>query len=186
MTNERARGATSIGAVGLALMMTMACSSEVSTPVANSDLQAMEADYVAYGMVSFVTASGVREGRIQADTAFVYEESSTAMLRQMSIVFYDEFGNENATVTGAFGDWNRETNRMVARGDVVLLIHEDSSRIQSPELFYDPGLEKIWSDSMTIRTMRDGTVTSGTAFESDMAFENITIANMRGGAQRVF
>ena len=108
------------------------------------------------------------------------------MLRQMSIVFYDEFGNENATVTGALGDWNRETNRMAARGDVVLLIHGDSSRIQSAELFYDPGLEKIWSDSTTTRTMRDGTVTSGTAFESDMAFENITIANMRGGAQRVF
>ena len=186
MTNERPRGIGRIVAVGLALMTTLACSDEVRTPVANSDLQAMEADYVAYGMVSFVTASGVREGRIQADTAFVYEESSTAMLRQMSIVFYDEFGNENATVTGALGDWNRETNRMVARGDVVLLIHGDSSRIQSAELYYDPGLEKIWSDSMTTRTMRDGTVTSGTAFESDMAFENITIANMRGGAQRVF
>ena len=71
MTNERPRGIGRIVAVGLALMTTLACSDEVRTPVANSDLQAMEADYVAYGMVSFVTASGVREGRIQADTAFV-------------------------------------------------------------------------------------------------------------------
>tara|TARA_Y100000590_G_scaffold20769_1_gene24207 strand:- start:561 stop:1118 length:558 start_codon:yes stop_codon:yes gene_type:complete len=162
------------------------CSSELSTPVANRDLQALEADYVAYGMVSFVTARGVREGRVEADTAYVYEETSTAMLRQMSIVFYDEFGNENATVTGDFGDWNQETNRMVARGDVVLLIHEDSSQIQSAEIFYDPGLERIWSDSLTTRVMSDGAVTTGTAFESDMAFENITIANMRGSARRVF
>jgi len=116
----------------------------------------------------------------------VYEQSSTAMLRQMSIVFYDDLGNENATVTGAFGDWNRETNRMVARGDVILLIHGDSSRIESAEIYYDPGLERIWSDSLTTRIMSDGSVTSGTAFESDMAFENITIANMRGGARRVF
>jgi LPS export ABC transporter protein LptC len=186
MTNERAQGTLRIGAMGLALMMAAACSEELSTPVANSDLQSMDADYVAYGMVSFVTASGVREGRVEADTAYVYEESSTAMLRQMSIVFYDELGNENATVTGAFGDWNRETNRMVARGDVVLFIHGDSSRIESAELFYDPGLEKIWSDSLTTRIMKDGSVSSGTAFESDMAFENITIANMRGGARRVF
>lgn len=186
MMNERAFGTTRLAALAIALTTSAACSNELSTPVANPDLQAMEADYVAYGMVSFVTASGVREGRVEADTAYVYEESSTAMLRQMSIVFYDEQGNENATVTGAFGDWNRETNRMVARGDVVLLIHGDSSRIESAELFYDPGLEKIWSDSLTTRIMPDGSVTTGTAFESDMAFENITIANMRGGARRVF
>ena len=108
------------------------------------------------------------------------------MLRQMSIVFYDEFGAENATVTGESGDWNQETNRMVARGDVVLLIHGDSSRIESAEIYYDPGLEKIWSDSLTTRIMSDGNVMSGTAFESDMGFENITIENMRGGARRVF
>lgn len=172
-------------AMGLTVIVA-ACSSELSTPLANSDLQALEADYVAYGMVSFVTARGVREGRVEADTAYVYEASSTAMLRQMSIVFYDEVGNENATVTGDFGDWNQATNRMVARGDVVLLIHGDSSRIQSAEIFYDPGLERIWSDSLTTRVMSDGAVTTGTAFQSDMAFENITISNMRGGAARVF
>jgi len=186
MTNQGRRHVIRMAAVGLVLVTNGACSSEVSTPVANADLQAMEADYVAYGMVSFVTNSGVREGRVEADTAYVYEQSSTAMLRQMSIVFYDDLGNENETVTGAFGDWNRETNRMVARGDVILLIHGDSSRIESAEIYYDPGLERIWSDSLTTRIMSDGSVTSGTAFESDMAFENITIANMRGGARRVF
>ena len=104
----------------------------------------------------------------------------------MNIVFYDETGRERATVTGVRGEWNRETDRMVARGDVVLLIHSDSSRIESQELYYDPGLDRIWSDSTTVRTMKDGTVTSGTAFESDMSFENVRIANARGGIRRVF
>ncbi len=170
----------------LALGTMAACTREISTPLANSELQEMEADYVAYGMVSFITASGVREGRVEADTAYVYEETSNAILKQMKIVFYDENGNERATVTGRDGDWNRETDRMVARGDVVLLIHSDSSTIASAEIFYDPTMEKIWSDSTTVRTMKDGSVTSGTAFESDMTFENLTIANMRGGARRVF
>jgi LPS export ABC transporter protein LptC len=171
---------------GMALGTLAACTRDISTPVADQELQSMEADYVAYGMVSFVTTNGVREGRVQADTAFIYEETATALLKHMTIVFYDENGNERATVTGADGDWNRETDRMVARGDVVLLIHSDSSTISSQEIFYDPALEKIWSDSTTVRTMKDGSVTSGTAFESDMAFENVTIANMRGGARRVF
>lgn len=188
-SSKRPRTATRVRTTALAALATAtvgACSTEIQTPVATGDLQAMEADYVAYGMVSFVTANGVREGRIQADTAYVYEESTSAILKTMHLVFYDELGNERATVTGADGDWNMETNRMVARGDVVLLVHSDSSTIESQEIYYDPGLERIWSDSTTVRTMKDGSVTSGTAFESDMTFENLTIANMRGGARRVF
>ncbi len=170
----------------LAVGSLTACSREISTPVADSELQAMEADYVAFGMVSFATTNGIREARIEADTAFIYEQTANAILKQMNIIFYDESGNERATVSGLSGDWNQETNRMVARGDVVLLIHSDSSTIESPEIYYDPGLEKIWSDSATVRSMKDGSVTSGSAFESDMSFENLTIRDMRGGARRVF
>jgi len=162
------------------------CERDLSTPVADEDLQTMEADYVAYGMTSFITANGVREGRVEADTAFVFEETSSANLHQMRIVFYDEMGREQATVRGIAGEWNRETDRMVARGDVVLLVHADSSTLESPEIFYDPALDRVWSDSATVRTLKDGTVTSGTAFESDMSFENIRIENMRGGSRRVF
>lgn len=162
------------------------CSEELNVPVADEALQSMEASYVAFGMVSFITANGVREGRIEADTAYIFEETGLANLHQMEIDFYDETGRERATVTGRSGEWNRETDRMVARGDVVLLVHADSSRIESAEIFYDPSLNRVWSDSSTVRTMRDGTVTSGSAFESDMSFENIRIENARGGIRRVF
>jgi LPS export ABC transporter protein LptC len=163
-----------------------ACGGDGDTPVASSALQSMEADYVAYGMRAYVTTSGIREARIEADTAFIYEEESSAVLRRMSLIFYDEQGRERATVTGTAGDWNRETNRMVARGDVVLFIHNDSSTIESAEIFYEPDIDRIWSDSTTVRTMKDGSVQTGTAFESDMSFENLTIQNMRGSTRRIF
>lgn len=163
-----------------------ACGTDLDTPVANEELQSMEADYVAYGMTTYVTAMGVREARIEADTAFIYEQESTAVLRQMRLVFYDEVGAERATVAGESGDWNQDTNRMVARGSVVLFVHTDSSTIESPEIYYEPDLDRIWSDSTTVRTMKDGSVQSGTAFESDMSFENVVIQNMRGGTRRIF
>ena len=173
------------GAAVLAVAATMsACAPELSTPVADEALLTMESDYVAFGMVSYITANGVREGRIQADTAYVYEETATAVLKQMEIVFYDEVGGERATVTGRDGEWGTETNRMVARGDVVLVINTDSSTIESAEIHYDQELERIWSDSTTVRRFADGTVFSGSSFESDMAFEEIRIANMRGGLPR--
>lgn len=163
-----------------------ACGDEINTPVADEELQSMEADYVAFGMVSFVTANGIREGRVEADTAYIFEDTGVANLHQMNIVFFDETGRERATVEGVSGEWNRETNRMVARGDVELFIHSDSSTLESQEIYYDPGLDRVWSDSTTTRIMKDGTVTSGTAFESDMSFENVRIENARGGVRRVF
>ncbi len=176
-----------LAALLAAVAVAAACSEELNTPVADETLQSMESDYVAFGMVSFITANGVREGRVEADTAYVFEDTGLANLHQMEIVFYEEeTGREQATVTGVAGEWNRETNRMVARGDVVLFLYADSSTIESQEIFYDPGLGRVWSDSATVRTMKDGTVTSGSAFESDMSFENIRIANARGGIRRVF
>ena len=164
----------------------LACERDINTPVASADVQGMTADNILYGMVNFVTSNGVREGKVEADTAYLYADSAHASLRVLTIVFYDEFGRERATVTGRTGEWNQDTNRMVAWGDVVLLIASDSSRIESQEIHYDPGLDKIWSDSATVRVLADGTVTSGSAFESDMSFENLRIQDMRGGARRIF
>lgn len=172
--------------MALVLCGSAACSTEINTPLAGDDIQAMAADYVVFGMVSFITTEGVRSGRVQADTAYIFEDTSSADLHQMQIVFYDEEGRESATVTGTSGEWSPESDRMVARGEVVLLIHADSSTIESPEIHYDAGLDKIWSDSTTVRTMADGSVVTGTAFESDIAFENIRIQNMRGGTRRIF
>ena len=65
-------------------------------------------------------------------------------------------------------------------------MHADSSTIESAEIYYEPDIDRIWSDSATVRTLNDGTVQRGTAFESDMSFENLRIANMTGGTRRIF
>jgi lipopolysaccharide assembly outer membrane protein LptD (OstA) len=75
---------------------------------------------------------------------------------------------------------------MVARGDVILFVHQDDSRIESQEIHYDPSTDRIWSDSATTRTDERGAVTRGTAFESDLDFADVRILNVRGGGGRVF
>ena len=92
--NSYLKIATLLAATGIAA----ACSEELNTPVADDELQSMESDYVAFGMVSFITANGVREGRIEADTAYVFEDTGLANLHQMEIVFYEEeTGRQQAT-----------------------------------------------------------------------------------------
>lgn len=164
--------------VSLALGVT-ACTEPVETPVAPGELLELGADMVQFGMVSFLTASGVREGRVQADTAYAWNDSSKVALRGMNVVFYDEDGRPRVTITARRGEMNERTDQMVAREDVVLVVHEDGRRIESPELHYDPDRDRLWSDSATVQTL-NGRVTRGTSFESDLEFRNFRLANPRG------
>jgi len=160
-----------------------ACTEVTETPVADAHLLDIAADNVIYGMQSYVTVNGVREGQIEADTAYMFIDSAHVDLRGMRIVFHHEDGRARATVTGRSGEWDQERDVMVARGDVLLLVHADNREIRTEELHYDAYGERIWSDSTTTQTLPDGTVTRGSSFESDLSFQDLRILNIRGGAR---
>ncbi|HSG08701.1 MAG TPA: LPS export ABC transporter periplasmic protein LptC [Longimicrobiales bacterium] len=164
-----------VGSLGVA-----ACDGPTDTPVAAGEILALQADLVQFGMVSFLTASGIREGRVEADTAYAYNDSAKVIIRGMHIVFFNEDGSERASVTADGGELEESTDRMLAQGNVVLIVHADGRKIESSELNYDPNRDRIWSDSATVQTLANGDVTRGTAFESDMEFKNVRIANPRG------
>lgn len=163
-----------------------ACQEEVNGPGgATSEMEGLDSPIV-FGMIAFMTSSGVRTGRVQADTAYTFADSVKVDLRNMTAVFFDDNGNDRATVTGQEGEWDQETDRMIARGDVVLLVHTDGSKLESAEINYDPSIDRVWSDSATVRTLADGTVTRGSAFESDIDFSNVTVRDVRGSTGRIF
>lgn len=167
-------------------LLLAACEEVADTPLASADVQGIGADLVQYGMVSYLTASGVREGRVQADTAYAFYDSATVKLRGMRLVFYNPDGSERASVTAESGEMDENTDRMVARGNVVLIVQTDGRRIETAELNYDPNQDRIWSDSATVQTLANGSVTRGTAFESDLDFRNVVIRNIRGGGNVIF
>ena len=172
-----------LAVIGLVSILGLtACDEPVETAVASEALLEIGADNVVFGMVAFMTSRGIRDGRVNADTAYMFADSASAQLHQMSIVFYNANGTARATVTGTSGDWDQQTDRMTARGDVVLLVHDDGRKIESSELHYDPNQNRIWSDSATAQTLANGSVTRGSAFQSDMEFRNVRISSIRGQA----
>ncbi len=174
------------GGVFVAAVLVAACGDTKNATVAAPALQEIEADNVIYGLNSYLTSQGVRQGHVRADTAYIYNDSSKLYLRRLEIVFYDDAGNERASVTARSGELEQNTDKMVARGDVVLMVKTDGRRIETQELFYDPTAERIWSDSATVMKEADGTVTRGTSFRSDIEFKNVRVENIRGGANIIF
>lgn len=166
-------------AVMVAALVLGACQDELQGPVASQDLREIEADYVALDLEQYITTDGVREAKVVADTGFVYSDSSKVHLRVVHLTVFDEQGREIAVVTSRSGVLDTETQHMIARGDVVLTVHEGNRIVESEELHYDPRRERIWSDSASVYREGD-TVLRGTSFESDLQFSNVRVQNARG------
>lgn len=162
----------------LVVTWTAACGEEGDTPVVAEDLARMDADNVVYGMTQVLTNEGIREGIVLADTAYFYRDSSAVHLRTLEMFIYGEDGRERARIEANRGRLEGDTRSMEARGDVVLRIPAEDRRIETAELHYSSGQDRIWSDSATVM-MQAGEVSCGTAFESDLEFRNVIIEEAR-------
>jgi len=172
----------SIVRASVAALAVTACGEEPATPVAGDALLEMSADMVSYEMETYFTnAQGIRTGKIEADTAFYFQDSTVVHMQGLQMTVNTETGAVRATVVADQGRYDERTQQMHAIGNVVLVIPDDNRQVESGELYYDPMTEKIWSDSAS--TYRNqGQVTRGTCFESDMSFRTYRVCNIRGSA----
>ena len=168
-------------------LMLAACTDSAPRMVVDPDLEALEADYIIFGLRQNMTDAGIREFVVEADTALVFQDSTVVLLRGNVILtaYNEELGTEKAIVTSDLGRLDTETNELLAEGNSVLLIRSDGRRIESYELRYTPDENAIRSDSATV--MFDGDdVVAGTGFNSDLDFTRVNVRNARtrGGAVR--
>ena len=161
-----------------AALATSGCEEQVATTPLPEELLDVEADQVLFDIVTHVTLDGIREARIEADTAYLWQDSASVALRTVSLIMYDDTGEERARVTSRTGMLDEDTQRMIARGDAVLVMED--RRIESAEIYYEPQRDRIWSDSATVMVMtEDNRIVEGSSFLSDANFENIFIQNQR-------
>jgi LPS export ABC transporter protein LptC len=164
-----------LGSFGLLLVLSGAgCVEDDPTPVASPELLEAGADHVMFDLVQQVSVNGIREGRVEADTAFAFSDSTLYTLRGPILILYDEQGRERARVVSQRGRFNYATKELVARGEVVLTIPEGNRRVETQELNYDPNGDRIWSDSATVMH-EAGRVIQGMGFSSDLDFRRMQV-----------
>lgn len=162
-------------AIVLAPVLVSACGNDDTTPVVPDELAEMDADNVFFGMRQNLTAEGVRQAQVLADTAFGWRDSTAVHLRNPQMTAYYEDGRERALVTGERGRHDVRTDQLYVSGDVVLVIPETGRRLESEELHYDPQGNRIWSDEPFALHLedRDQAIT-GSWFESDLGFQEFS------------
>ena len=126
----------------------------------------------------YVTADGVRQSEVQADTAFFFEASQTTLLRTMRVVFFDSAGASRATVTAERGQYLWQSGNMTAEGKVVMTT-ADGRVLKSEKLVFDEVKQQICTDLPFTVDDRSSHV-QGQGFCSDKSFTNIRAKEPRG------
>ena len=138
------------------------------------------ADQILEGFSHYVTHQGVRRTRVEADTAYFYENTQVTELRNIKVTFYDIKGEEGSTLTGRRGTYRWQNGSMEANGNVVV-VAPDGRRLSTETLRYDNGTNTISTDKR-FAFDRGSEHLEGNSFRSDPDFKNVVTDRPRGVA----
>lgn len=155
-----------------------ACDESTAPPTA--EYESLPADQVITNVDHLFTSDGVRRAQLRADTAYLFEDSAATHLKVVTLEMFDDEGQLTSTLTSEEGEYNTESQKTVARGNVVLVMPgPDGRTIWTEELHYDPVAKRVWSDVPTRMLMNSGQELHGQGFTADDQFVNVDIT---GGA----
>ncbi len=137
------------------------------------------ADQVLIDMSHFITGDGVVRARVRADTAYFYQISQAAELRNVHITFYDSDGRETSTMTAREGTYHWASGDMEGRGNVVVVGAGDGRTLRSEVMRYRQQSNEVSSDRSFVFDA-PGRHVEGDGFVSDPNFRNVTATRPRG------
>ena len=176
---RRWRRAASVGLIVALGVTATGCEDTGARPT--TTIQAPDsADQVLEGFSHYVTNQGVRRTRVEADTAYFYENTQITELRNIKVTFYDLKGEEGSTLTARRGTYRWQNGSMEANGDVVV-VAPDGRRLRTETLRYDNAGNQISTDKR-FSFERGAEHLEGNSFRSDPDFRNVVTDRPRGVA----
>jgi LPS export ABC transporter protein LptC len=163
----------------LLVAMTAGCEATGARPTTTLS-SADSADQVLEGFSHFVTNQGIRRSRVEADTAYFYENTQITQLRNVKVTFFDLKGEESSTLTSRAGTYRWQDGAMEANGNVAV-VTPDGRRLATETLRYDNGTNTISTDKH-FSFDRGTEHLEGNSFRSDPDFKNVVTDRPRGVA----
>lgn len=155
-----------------------ACAAE-GDPVSEHGFRDLPADHVVWELDTDIKDMGSLRARIHADTAYIWEDSARTLMFPVEVTLYDENGAQTAHLTANEGELDSNTNKMVARGNVVLITEAEGRRLLTEELHYDPRRGRIWSEVHTVMYQGE-TKLEGTGFRANETMTDIEVFESTG------
>ena len=152
-------------------VLTGACGTEDEGPGGTAPAVFIEGvDQVMVGVENYITSLGVRRARLDADTAYTFEEAGRLDLRVVTMTFFGESGDTLGVLTGQDGEYELESGNVKVRGDVEVILSSGET-FEAPIIEYLSAANEIRADSGYVLTQPDGTVDRGSYGVLDLTTE---------------
>ena len=151
--------------VALAAAAAAGCRKSTQPPVVAEAALADSAEQVLWDIHQFLTENGVKRGDLYADTAFVFNDQTKFVLRNVRGEFTTETGAPNGTMKGDRGTYDLRAHTLEGYGH-VLITSTDGKTLSSPHLKYVEATNLVSSDSAFVMR-RNSEVQRGIGFNSD-------------------
>jgi LPS export ABC transporter protein LptC len=132
-------------------------------------------DQVTVNMTLRMTEAGMLKALLRADTAITPAGQSRSQLKHVRLEFQTAGGGKG-TLTSKTGEYDPESDLMIARGGVVLVVPGENGQgtrtIRTEELNWNQSQDRVWSRLQTRVEEPTRTVITQ-SFTSDSRFTNI-------------
>ncbi len=127
------------------------------------------------------TDSTLKKMQLQAPLAENYpnlEQPQREFPQGIEVTFYDDFGNQNSSLTAEYALQLVNKSLWEARGDVVV-INVKGEQLNTEKLFWDSRKEIIYSDEF-VKITTPQQVIMGEGFKADQDFNEYEISKVTG------
>ncbi len=163
----------------LVLLLAFAACSKAGPDRIEQVAQAADtADQLMIRMNFNLTNEGVRSAYVEAESAFVYENSGHTDLKKVKVTFFTPSGVQTSILTADSGWYRMRSGAMEGRGNVVI-VRTDGARLTTSLIKYDQSKNQVTTDQPYVADQGDRHFT-GTGFVSDPTFSNVVSQGVKG------
>jgi LPS export ABC transporter protein LptC len=170
--------------VVLALGALTACARAPASPEAGCDAPEPRppevSGLVATTLVDTPDTPGRRGGYVlHADSGHATARRGSVALCGVELIVLDSLGVPAATITARTGEYRRAEAELVARGAVRVVLADGDRRLETEELHYLPGTDRVWSPTTTW-FYRGRSAVRADSFTANRRFTEFTLYRARG------
>lgn len=169
-------------ALALVVLLAAACRSEEPVETAGPELLDLGADQIMVGMQHLVTREGILRARVEADTAFTFQDSALVHMRPLHVTFFGPEGREMSDLRAARGTYHLGSSDVRAEGDVVVIDRRKDQRLETESIVYDAMANELRSEEPFVLERPAGTL-RGTGFVSDPEMDTVQVRRPAGEAR---
>jgi len=116
---------------------------------------------------------------VKASKQYEFENGDREFPDDIFIEFYDPDGTMSSTLEANSAYFTKETNIYKAEGDVEVIGYIDPKKLNSEELYWEPGKEEIYTETF-VRIQSEDQISTGSGLRAKQDFSSYRILNPSG------